>query len=340
MHAFLRRSFPSDSLVLGVSSLHQWREDELLALEGVGESTATRWLEQGLGGDRLFRTALKTGIAVSAADKPATDLHPLSTQQVLLVMLPEMLPDSRQWWLLLSRRTRPFTSDEIALATQHLKAWQARFQLPQERQMSRLLLGSDDRLLLCDLSVQRRTLTHRDLVADLVTAMRPVLAQRYPNLPQETFCDLALDLAGATTWVRLRRRQVLSRASSTSWYIELRPLEADELPPVGLVKDPRVAQAITFLHENFKLSPSLADVAKVVHMSPFHFHRLFSKQVGVSPKHYLQRKQLQMAKWLLRSTRVAIGSIAEQTGFTSHGHFTSTFHRLVGVSPSEYREAH
>ena len=47
-----------------------------------------------------------------------------------------------------------------------------------------------------------------------------------------------------------------------------------------------------------------------------------------------------MAKWMLRALRIPIGSIAEMTGFSSHGHFTSTFHRLIGVSPTEYRESH
>jgi AraC family transcriptional regulator, regulatory protein of adaptative response / methylated-DNA-[protein]-cysteine methyltransferase len=108
---------------------------------------------------------------------------------------------------------------------------------------------------------------------------------------------------------------------------------------VGIVSDPRIAQAIAYIHENFDSSPSLTDIARHVHVSPFHFHRLFSKQVGASPKHYLQKKQLQMARWWLRRTNTAIANVAKQAGFSSHGHFTSTFHRVVGKSPSEYRES-
>src|SRR5690606_25740731 len=122
------------------------------------------------------------------------------------------------------------------------------------------------------------------------------------------------------------------------WYLELRPLEEGDIPPVGVVEDPRVAAAIAFLTDRFASAPTLTEVAEAVQTSPFHFHRLFVRHVGLSPKHYLLRMQLMMAKWMLRATRKAIGDIATATGFASHGHFTATFHRIVGVSPSTYRE--
>jgi len=141
-------------------------------------------------------------------------------------------------------------------------------------------------------------------------------------------------------WVCFRRCRAVEGPGHEHWYLEVRSLEPDELTTVGLVADPRIAQALAFIHEQFAQAPSLADISRHVHVSPFHFHRLFTRQVGISPKHYLQRKQLQVAKWLLRQGGVPIATIAVRTGFSSHGHFTSTFHRLVGVSPSEYRETH
>ena len=105
---------------------------------------------------------------------------------------------------------------------------------------------------------------------------------------------------------------------------------------------PASPQALAYIHENYHLAPSLSDVARAVSVSPFHFHRLFTAQVGVSPKHYLQGRQLQMARWLLGRGSVPIGTIAQRTGFSSHGHFTSTFspggrpepHRLPRAAPS------
>jgi len=150
--------------------------------------------------------------------------------------------------------------------------------------------------------------------------------------------DMALEVAGTPLWIMFRKARLLPRDDALQWHLQVRALEEDALPPVGVVKDDRVARAIAHIHDHFHESPSLADIAQVVHVSPFHFHRLFTRQVGVSPKHYLQRKQLQVAKWLLRQGGIPIGDIAQRTGFSSHGHFTSTFHRLVGLSPSDYRE--
>src|SRR5690606_30298086 len=102
--------------------------------------------------------------------------------------------------------------------------------------------------------------------------------------------------------------------------------------PVGVVPDLRIARALGYIHDHFAESPSLNDVANAVHISPFHFHRLFSKVVGVTPKQYVLQKQIQVARWLLRSRNMPISRIAEETGFASHGHFTSTFRRFVGAS--------
>ena len=119
--------------------------------------------------------------------------------------------------------------------------------------------------------------------------------------------------------------------------MELRPLDPDELPIVGTVPDPRIALAIAYVHEHFRDTPSLAQIARHVHMSQYHFHRLFSRLAGISPKHYLQKKQIQVGKWLLRATKRPVGDIAALAGFASHGHFTSTCQRHLGMNPTQYR---
>jgi AraC-like DNA-binding protein len=205
--------------------------------------------------------------------------------------------------------------------------------------MGRLIVGHDNRLICADLDTRDLLLANAGLLEELVTTVQRVAEQRFPDLGDNETRDIAVKLGNTAYWVVFRRRRCIPGAEAIHWYIEIRPMEKDELIPVGTVKDDRVAAAMAYFHKNFDNAPSLAQVAKFVHMSPFHFHRLFSKQVGVSPKHYLMRKQLQMAKWLLRAHRVPIGSIASATGFSSHGHFTSTFHRLIGVSPTEYRES-
>jgi AraC-like DNA-binding protein len=171
-----------------------------------------------------------------------------------------------------------------------------------------------------------------------VDSFLPTVAQRWDAFDDQRERDVAMMFDGITQWIRFRMYNPLGRDDAIHWRLELTPLENGELPAVGLIEDERIAQALAYIHDHFHESPNLSNIAKAVHLSPFHFHRIFSKLVGISPKQYLQSKQLQTARWLLRSTSKAIGDIAEATGFASHGHFTSTFHRVVGLSPSEYRE--
>ena len=61
----------------------------------------------------------------------------------------------------------------------------------------------------------------------------------------------------------------------------------------------RVEQAISFLEANYKAQPTLNEVAASVHLSEYHFQRLFTRWVGISPKRFLQYLTKEHAKELL-----------------------------------------
>jgi AraC-like DNA-binding protein len=334
----LQQKLPSDALVLGILHLANPRADEVLLTRGWPASEVQSILEADLGGKQLIKAATEHGIA--AATVGQADLTPirLKKHHTLIVMQPESARKDRWWWWMLGRRGRPFNDEEQRVATLLLRQWQVSYHAASEPGMGRVLLGHDDQVILADLSTQLAALHEPALLQELPQNLRPIVAQRFPNLPPLTSRDAAISLAGHSYWVRFHQDRPLGIPESEHWFVELRPLQDEELPVVGHVADDRIARAIAFLHEHYPDSPSLTQLARHVHMSPFHFHRLFSRQTGISPKHYLQKKQLQVAKWLLRSTKEPIGAIAAHTGFASHGHFTSTFHRLVGISPSDYRQ--
>ena len=50
----------------------------------------------------------------------------------------------------------------------------------------------------------------------------------------------------------------------------------------------RVEDAIRYLSANFRQQPSLEEIAEHVHVSPFHFQRIFTEWAGISPKKFLQ----------------------------------------------------
>ncbi len=327
-----------DAIACGVINLDAPRADELLLAHGWPAGTVTQWCDQQHREDAVLMQVQQQGlIAVSGNGSPVGSSL-VENSHAVSAVLPETAGGTRYWWLLLCRKDEPFTPLEQQTAAIVLRKWQCAFNHFRESGMGRMIVGHDDRLIIADVCLQARMLVEPDLAPSLIERLKQVVAQRYPALADETDRDVALPVGDHKHWISFRRTRETATPEGEHWFIELRPLGDDDLPPVGKVEDDRIASAIAFLHDNYPQSPNLADVARHVHMSPFHFHRLFSRQVGVSPKQYLQRRQLQIAKWLLRSTRKPVGDIAAETGFSSHGHFTSTFHRLVGRSPSEYRE--
>jgi transcriptional regulator GlxA family with amidase domain len=80
--------------------------------------------------------------------------------------------------------------------------------------------------------------------------------------------------------------------------------------------------------------PALARVALV---SPAHFSRRFKATFGESPHRYLQRRRVERAMYLLRTTDRSVTDICMEVGFASLGTFSRTFADIVGESPSTFR---
>ncbi len=80
--------------------------------------------------------------------------------------------------------------------------------------------------------------------------------------------------------------------------------------------------------------PTLARIALV---SEAHFIRTFRATFGETPHRYLQRRRVERAMFLLRSTDRSVTDICLETGFSSLGTFSRTFADIVGEPPSAYR---
>lgn len=80
----------------------------------------------------------------------------------------------------------------------------------------------------------------------------------------------------------------------------------------------------------------IAELSAVVHMSPYHFARLFKKSAGVSPRQFVIRRRIEAATILLADRQVPIRDVARAVGFGSQSHFTSTFRRVTSVTPGNY----
>lgn len=80
-------------------------------------------------------------------------------------------------------------------------------------------------------------------------------------------------------------------------------------------------------------------LARIAHVSPAHFIRIFAATFGETPHRYLQRRRVERAMFLLRESERSVTDICMAVGFASLGTFSRTFRDVVGSSPSQYRAA-
>jgi AraC-like DNA-binding protein len=99
----------------------------------------------------------------------------------------------------------------------------------------------------------------------------------------------------------------------------------------------RLVPAIKFMKQEYRRGPTLGEIAKTVHLSPFHFHRRFTELMGLTPKHYLLECQIQDAKAQLLMRKKDLAQIAADCGFAHQSHFTSRFKQATGLTPTRWR---
>ena len=87
-------------------------------------------------------------------------------------------------------------------------------------------------------------------------------------------------------------------------------------------------------HEDIDLDRAAGEVA----LSPFHFLRLFSRVLGVTPHQYLVRSRLRHAAWLLADSDSPVTDVALEVGFADLSNFVRSFRRAAGVSPRGFRQ--
>ncbi|HED14591.1 MAG TPA: methylated-DNA--[protein]-cysteine S-methyltransferase [Gammaproteobacteria bacterium] len=98
----------------------------------------------------------------------------------------------------------------------------------------------------------------------------------------------------------------------------------------------RIAQAIAYVESHVDNQPTLSEVAACVHLSPYHFQRLFRRWAGVSPKRFLQYLTVEHAKGMLAQSQ-SILEISATLGLSSSSRLHDQFVTLEGMSPGVYK---
>jgi YesN/AraC family two-component response regulator len=101
---------------------------------------------------------------------------------------------------------------------------------------------------------------------------------------------------------------------------------------------PVITKAKKFIEEHQTEEMSLTDVAKAVNTSSFYFCKIFRKFTGINFTDYVARLRIERAKNLLLNPNLRISEIAFEVGFQSLTHFNRVFKRILGQSPTDYRQ--
>jgi AraC family transcriptional regulator len=102
----------------------------------------------------------------------------------------------------------------------------------------------------------------------------------------------------------------------------------------------RVRRVTDHIEQNLDKQLPLTELAAVVYTSRFHFARLFRCSTGEPPHRFVIRRRIARASEFLARSELTIAEISRRVGFRTPSHFTTTFRRVSGVTPSGYRIEH
>lgn len=101
-----------------------------------------------------------------------------------------------------------------------------------------------------------------------------------------------------------------------------------------------IFHSLTLIEENIQKKLTVESLADSIHLSKYHYQRMFRDAVGDSVMKYVTRRRLSLAATELAGTNASILEIALKYGYGSHEGFTRSFRSYMGVSPKEYRKYH
>ncbi len=97
--------------------------------------------------------------------------------------------------------------------------------------------------------------------------------------------------------------------------------------------------AAEYIEEHVAEQISLATLAQLVRLSPYHFSRAFKQSFGVPPHRFHAHRRVERAKDMLAKPAISVTEIGMAIGFGGTGSFTTSFRKFTGMTPTEYRRS-
>ena len=117
----------------------------------------------------------------------------------------------------------------------------------------------------------------------------------------------------------------------------LSEMQALSYPYEDNSKNPKIAEAKTFINENYMKPISLDIMADSLAMNPKYLSQLFKSETGKNISDYIAELRIEKAKELLIGTDLKIGEIADAIGIPSRATFLRVFQKIENITPTEFR---
>lgn len=108
--------------------------------------------------------------------------------------------------------------------------------------------------------------------------------------------------------------------------------------PAADARNERLLPALRYMDDHVTGMPSLAEIARTVHVSPEHFHRLFRAQFHTTPFEYLLGRRLAHARSLLAEGKLTVKEVAAACGYDDPYYFSRLFRQRHGCAPRDVRQ--
>ncbi len=141
--------------------------------------------------------------------------------------------------------------------------------------------------------------------------------------------DLFVDSVATALSAHLVRRH--SRGPGTANVLDRQPR--------GTLARRDLARVVDLVEARLDQELSLAELAAVVHLSSFHFARLFRATTGLTPHQYVLRRRVERARELLTTTPLPVAEVAARVGFADQSHLSRHTKRLLGTTPRGLRQS-
>jgi AraC family transcriptional regulator len=194
---------------------------------------------------------------------------------------------------------------------------------------------TDTTMILCALDPKLVTEVGEELESPWTGEFRPI-----PNLRDHSLEGivklLAVEADSGGVWGRLYAEH-LAHALAVRFRQLSGGVQDDAPSQFGKMPTRILHRVLDRMRADFATNLDLRTIAAESGYSRTHFLRTFRASTGYSPHRWLTRLRIDEAKIRLQKKSTSLIDIALGCGFSSHGHFSSTFRRIVGMTPREYR---